>query len=281
MAIASINPATGETIREFSALSAQQLEQRLQLAAETFRTYRRTSFTDRSRMMLRTAEILESDKQKFGETMTMEMGKPLKAAIGEAEKCAWVCRYYAENAERHLADQIVAHLKDRPSPKIAISDERDAELETGGGVKRALPLLGDGPFLLRNSDSFWLEGVRPNLHWLAGGWDDQRMDGLLLLASTVKAVGYSGRGDFTLDPAGRIARRQERRIAPFVYAGAAIFSPRLFADAPDGRFSLNVLFDQAIEAKRLFGVRLDGLWISVENPRAVDAATAAIAASAA
>ena len=73
---------------------------------------------------------------------------------------------------RHLADQIESHLKDRPSPKVTISDERDAELETGGGVKRALPLLGDGAFLLRNSDSFWLEGVRPNLHWLAGGWDE-------------------------------------------------------------------------------------------------------------
>ena len=107
MAIASINPATAETLREFSALSAQQIEQKLQLAADTFRTYRRTSFAERSRMMLRAAEILESEKQQFGRTMTTEMGKPLKAAIGEAEKCAWVCRYYAENAERHLADQIV------------------------------------------------------------------------------------------------------------------------------------------------------------------------------
>ena len=182
---------------------------------------------------------------------------------------------------RHLADQIETHLKDRPSPKVTISDERDAELETGGGVKRALPLLGDGAFLLRNSDSFWLEGVRPNLHWLAGGWDEDRMDALLLLASTVKAVGYTGRGDFILDAEGRLARRPERRIAPFVYAGAAIFSPRLFANAPDGRFSLNVLFDRAIESGKLFGVRLDGLWISVENPDAIDAATEAIAASAA
>jgi succinate-semialdehyde dehydrogenase/glutarate-semialdehyde dehydrogenase len=107
MAIASTNPATGETLREFSALSAQQIEQKLQLAADTFRTYRRTPFADRSRMMLRAAGILESEKHEFGKTMTTEMGKPLKAAIGEAEKCAWVCRYYAENAERHLADQVV------------------------------------------------------------------------------------------------------------------------------------------------------------------------------
>jgi succinate-semialdehyde dehydrogenase / glutarate-semialdehyde dehydrogenase len=107
MAIASINPATGETLREFSALTAQQLEQKLQLAAGVFQTYRRMSFAERSRMMMRAAEILEAEKRAFGKTMTTEMGKPFTAAIGEAEKCAWVCRYYAENAERHLADQIV------------------------------------------------------------------------------------------------------------------------------------------------------------------------------
>ncbi len=107
MAIASINPATGETLREFSALSAKQIEQKLQFAAGVFQTHRRTSFAERSRMMSRAAEILESEKQEFGKLMTTEMGKPLKAAIGETEKCAWVCRYYAENAERHLADQTV------------------------------------------------------------------------------------------------------------------------------------------------------------------------------
>jgi succinate-semialdehyde dehydrogenase/glutarate-semialdehyde dehydrogenase len=107
MAIASINPTTGETLREFSALSAEQIEQKLQLAAGTFETHRRTPFAERSRMMSRAAEILETEKQEFGKLMTTEMGKPLKAAIGEAEKCAWVCRYYAENAERHLEDEVV------------------------------------------------------------------------------------------------------------------------------------------------------------------------------
>ena len=107
MAIASINPTTGETLREFSALSAKQIEQKLQLAAGTFQTHRRTTFAERSRMMSRAAEILENEKQELGKLMTTEMGKPLKAAIGEAEKCAWVCRYYAENAERHLADEVV------------------------------------------------------------------------------------------------------------------------------------------------------------------------------
>jgi MurNAc alpha-1-phosphate uridylyltransferase len=181
----------------------------------------------------------------------------------------------------YLADQVEKHLAGRSAPTVVVSDDRDALLETGGGIKRALPLLGKSAFLLRNSDSFWLEGVRPNLAWLAAGWDEDRMDALLLLASTVRSIGYSGRGDFVLDKDGRLARRPERTIAPFVYAGAAIVSPRLFADAPDGAFSLNVLFDRAIAAGRLLGVRLDGTWINVETPAAVTAATSAIAASAA
>ena len=107
MAIASINPATGETLKTFSALSAGEIEQKLQLAADTFHTYRNTSFADRSRMMQRAAEILETEKSTFGRLMTIEMGKPINAAVAEAEKCASVCRYYAENAQHHLADQIV------------------------------------------------------------------------------------------------------------------------------------------------------------------------------
>ena len=107
MAIASINPATGETLKTFSALSPEQIEEKLQRAAETFRTYRRTSFADRARMMQRAAEILETEKLDFAKLMTREMGKPIKAAVSEAEKCAWVCRYYAETAQHHLADQVV------------------------------------------------------------------------------------------------------------------------------------------------------------------------------
>src|SRR5215211_3667202 len=107
MAIASINPGTGETLKTFEALTAAQIEEKLQLAADTFRTYRHTPMADRARMMIHAAEILESDKDAFAKTMTTEMGKPIKAAIAEAEKCALVCRYYAENAQHHLADQIV------------------------------------------------------------------------------------------------------------------------------------------------------------------------------
>jgi MurNAc alpha-1-phosphate uridylyltransferase len=181
----------------------------------------------------------------------------------------------------YLADLIEAHLGRRKVPEIVISDERDVVLETGGGIRKALPLLGRDAFLVRNADSFWLEGVRGNLHWLAGAWDERRMDALLLLASTVRAIGYAGSGDFFLDGNGRLSRRPERLVAPFVYAGAAILHPRLFRDAPEGNFSLNLLFDRAIEADRLYGVRLDGLWINVETPASVAIAESAIAASAA
>lgn len=181
----------------------------------------------------------------------------------------------------YLADLVEAHLSRRQTPHIIVSDERALLLDTGGGVASALPHLGDGPFFLRNSDSFWLEGVRPNLQWLTEGWNDDRMDGLLLLAATVDSAGYAGPGDFHLTKDGRLSRRAERTVAPFVYAGAAILHPRLFADAPDGAFSLNLLFDRAIDEQRLFGVRLDGLWINVESPEAIIAAETAVAESAA
>src|SRR6185369_15838539 len=107
MTIASINPGTGETLKNFDALTAAQIEEKLQLAADTFRTYRHTPLNDRAAWMQRVAQILENDKHALGKMMTAEMGKPIKAAIAEAEKCAWVCRYYAENAQHHLADQVV------------------------------------------------------------------------------------------------------------------------------------------------------------------------------
>lgn len=234
-----------------------------------------------------TAMVLAAGQGKRMRPVSATTPKPLVKVAGAALIDHCLDGLAAAGVKRavvnvhYLADLVEAHIKGRRVPKIAISDERDALLDTGGGTKRALPLLSAGPFLLRNSDSFWIEGVRPNLNWLAGGWDEARMDALLLLASTVKAVGYSGRGDFMLDKDGRLSRRPERMVAPFVYAGAAILSPRLFESAPDGAFSLNVLFNRAIETGRLFGVRLDGLWINVENPGAIEAAAEAIATSAA
>jgi succinate-semialdehyde dehydrogenase/glutarate-semialdehyde dehydrogenase len=107
MSIASTNPATGETLKTFEPLNQTQLDEKLQLAHNTFQSYRRTSFAERAGMMLRAAEILEAEKRDFARMMTLEMGKPISGAVQETEKCAWVCRYYAENAERYLADELV------------------------------------------------------------------------------------------------------------------------------------------------------------------------------
>jgi MurNAc alpha-1-phosphate uridylyltransferase len=181
----------------------------------------------------------------------------------------------------HLADQIERHLATRPSPAIIISDERDQLLDTGGGVIRALPHLGPSPFFHINSDTIWIDGVRPNLIRLAAAFDRAQMDGLLLMASTTSSIGYGGRGDFRMDPNGRLARRGEREVVPFAYAGAAILTPEFFAGTPPGPSSMSPLFNRAIEAGRLFGLRLEGTWMHVGTAEAVKAAEHAIAASAA
>jgi len=181
----------------------------------------------------------------------------------------------------YLADQIEAHVAKRTTPRILISDERDSLLDTGGGVVKALPLLGNAPFLLVNSDSIWLDGTRSNLQRLAAAFDPARMDALLLLAPSATSIGYAGRGDFAMAPDGRLRPRAEREVTPFVYAGAAIFSPALFRNAPQGPFSLNRLFNEAAEAERLFGLRLDGIWMHVGTPDAIALAERAILQSAA
>ena len=179
----------------------------------------------------------------------------------------------------YLADLVEARLAARARPRITISDERGQLLETGGGVRKALPLLGPDPFLLMNSDSLWLEGPRSNVGALIGAWDPARMDILLLLAASATSVGYDGKGDFSMDADGRLTRREERRMTPFVYAGVAILKPELFADTPEGSFSLNLLFDRAIAKERLYGLRLDGQWLHVGTPDAVHEADFRIASS--
>ena len=179
----------------------------------------------------------------------------------------------------YLADTLERHLAARKAPRVVISDERGELLGTGGGIAKALPKLGDAPFFLINSDTFWLDGIKPNLGRLAKGFDANTMDALLLLAPTAGSVGYSGRGDFAMAPDGRLRRRAEREVVPFVYAGAAILSPALFAHAPAGAFPLTLLFDRAAERERLFGLRLEGLWMHVGTPEAVAAAEAALAAA--
>ncbi len=145
-------------------------------------------------------------------------------------------------------------------------------LDTGGGAKRALPLLGKEPFLIHNSDSVWIEGLGRNIERLCDAWDETRMDSLMLLAPTAASLGYEGPGDFNMDANGILSRQSGQRLAPFVFAGVSIAHPRLFETAPEGKFSLNLLWNRAIEKGRLFGVRLDGLWMHVGDPEALKAA---------
>jgi len=180
----------------------------------------------------------------------------------------------------HLADRIEARLAGRTTPHIVVSDERDTLLETGGGMVRALPLLGDAPFFHINADTIWIDGVKGNLSRLGEAFDPATMDALLLLAPTATSIGYDGRGDFLMSPDGRLTRRGERDVAPFVFAGAAIYAPALFAGAPDGAFPMSRLYAKAEEEGRLFGLRLEGVWMHVGTPEAVAAAENAIRASA-
>lgn len=169
----------------------------------------------------------------------------------------------------YCADVLEAHLQARTRPEIAISDERAALLDTGGGIVKALPLLGPGPFLIHNSDSVWIESVTPNLERLFAFWNPDIMDSAMLLASTATSLGYDGSGDFVMDNDGRLDRRAEGRMTPFVFAGVSIAHPRLFEGAPTGPFSLNKLWDRAIDNGRLYGIRLDGTWMHVGTPEAL------------
>jgi MurNAc alpha-1-phosphate uridylyltransferase len=168
----------------------------------------------------------------------------------------------AVNLHYH-ADQLEAHLKQCQQPRIIFSDERAKILDSGGGAKKMLPHIGGKPFLLANSDTLWMENAADNVARLVEAWDEKRMDILLLLASTATAIGYDGKGDFMCAPDGKLTRRHEHDVAPFAYAGVAIFKPELFNDTPDTPFSLNLLFNRAIEREKLYGLRLDGVWMHV------------------
>jgi MurNAc alpha-1-phosphate uridylyltransferase len=181
----------------------------------------------------------------------------------------------------YLADMVERHLAGRTEPAVIVSDERGALLESGGGTRKALAHFGGRPFLLANSDAIWIDGARSNMRRLVEHWRPDDMDALLLLASTASAVGLEGRGDFLFATDGRLERRGEREVAPFVYAGIAILKPELFDDTPNGAFSLNLLFDRAIARGRLHGMRLDGIWMHVGTPEAIKDAEACFARSAA
>lgn len=168
----------------------------------------------------------------------------------------------------YLADALEAHLGERKNPEILISDERDMLLETGGGMIRAQPMLPD-PFFCLNADNIWLDGPRDAFHDLSERWNPDEMDALLLMVPHARALNFRGKGDFHMDPIGRLARRRSGRIAPFIYTGIQLVSHRLLRDAPEGAFSTNILWERAIEDGRLFGAAFTGQWFEVGTPQSI------------
>ncbi len=211
--------------------------------------------------------------------ITGDRPKPLVEVAGRTMLDRALDRLQAFGIERavvnshYLADQVEAHLAGRAEPETENSHE-DTLLDTGGGVANALPRLGGHAFFVVNADIVWLDGRTPALDRLAAGWRDADMDALLLVQSTAKAFGYRGRGDFQVDQIGRVRRRAELDVAPYVFTGIQILHPRLFADAPSGAFSLNVLYDRAEQAGRLHAMVHDGEWFHIGTPEALAEAEA-------
>ena len=176
----------------------------------------------------------------------------------------------------YLPEQIVTHVANRRTPRVAISDETAELLDSAGGIVKALPLLGPDPFYILKADTFWIDrGVR-NLDALAQAWRFGEMDMLLMLADLGSATGHSGSTDFLVDGGGRLSRAN-RDPAGLIYAGAAICDPAIFAGVAPNRHSLNSYFDRAIASGRLFGMPMQGSWITVGTPDAIPAAEAVVA----
>jgi N-acetyl-alpha-D-muramate 1-phosphate uridylyltransferase len=224
----------------------------------------------------RTAMVLAAG---FGERMrplTLRMPKPLVPLAGKPLLDHVLDRLAAAGVTtaivnvHYLPEQLEAHLASRKGkpPETLVSDERGVLLDTGGGAKKALPLLGRGPFFIHNADSVWSEGATPALTRMLRKWNPATMDCLLLLAPTATSIGYAAKGDFSMAPDGRLARRGNE-VVPFAFAGVSLCDERLFKDAPEGRFSLNLLWDRALAKGKLYGVRLDGRWMHVGTPAAL------------
>lgn len=181
--------------------------------------------------------------------------------------------WFAERLESHLAARA-------EGPEILISDERAELLETGGGLKKAGPLLGTDPVFVANIDSVWTDNSAPGdtaLNQLARLWNPSIMDAALLLARREGSIGFEGGGDFFLADDGRLTFRGEAPEAPFAYMGVHICRPDYVADGPDGPFSLSGYWRRSAAAGRLYGCVLDGDWMHVGDPEARDAAEAKLA----
>ena len=201
--------------------------------------------------------------------MLLLNGKPLIGHVMDRSVAAGVTRTVVNL--HYLGHFIRDYLATEDRLEVIFSEE-GVLLETGGGIKNALPLLGSEPFFVMNSDAFLLDGYEDTLVRLAREWKDDQMDGLLLLHSTVEGHGYDGKGDFIADPAGRLRRRPESEVSPWLFAGVQILHPRIFDGAEDGVYSLNVLFDKALKSDRLFGVVHNGEWFHIGTPEGLDEA---------
>jgi N-acetyl-alpha-D-muramate 1-phosphate uridylyltransferase len=224
-----------------------------------------------------TAMVLAAGYGERMRPLTLRMPKPLVPLAGRAlldhvlDRLATAGVKTAIVNVHYLPEQIEAHLAARLGrlPETLVSDERGVLLDTGGGVKKALPLLGRGPFFIHNADSVWSEGATPALTRMLRLWNPAKMDCLLLLAPSATSIGYAARGDFSMEPDGRLNRRGEGEVVPFAFAGVSLCDERLFKDAPEGRFSLNLLWDKALARGKLYGMRMDGRWMHVGTPEAL------------
>ena len=215
--------------------------------------------------------------------LTLTRPKPLVEVNGKAlidygaDKLAAAGVTTAVVNVHYLANQIEAWARARHAPRMVISDERAGILDTGGGVAKALARLGTEPFFVLNSDSFWADGPAPALDRLKAAWDPAQMDCLILLCALPRTIGYEGSGDFLLGADGRLTRRRGQDTGALAYIGGYLVHPRLFISAPAGKFSMNLLWDRAMAAGRLFGLEHDGLWLHVGTPEAIGAAEARLA----
>lgn len=215
--------------------------------------------------------------------LTHTTPKPLVKVAGRALIDHVLDRLVAAGVEmavvnvHYLADQLEEHLSKRKDLEIRISDERAELLDSGGGIYKALPHFEGEPFFHCNSDTVWVEGASHALERLKAGWNPETMDALMLLAATVNTICYDGRGDFMMDAEGRLKRVPEHRVGAFVWMSVEILHPRLFNEAPGGKFSINPLWDIAIEKERLFGMRVDGVWMHIDRREAIAASEAYLA----
>ncbi|MEN6542154.1 nucleotidyltransferase family protein [Parvibaculum sp.] len=229
-------------------------------------------------MKIKRAMVMAAGKGTRMRPLTDTTPKPLVPFMGEALIDHVLDRLEKAGVEEvivnvhHFADKLEAHLAKRGFPHIVISDERERLLDTGGGAKRALPLLGEEPIITFNSDSVWVEGWGENLTNLIEAFDPERMDALLMIADAARTIGYVGRGDFVMDQLGRITRRGSSETVPYMFAGVQIIKPQLFAEGPEGAFSTNLIWDRLMEEGRLYGQRMSGVWMHVGTPEDLAAA---------